>query len=59
MITEAIWEDKKWTKGSSRVDIRRFIDKNYEVDEKTLKSDLASTLQKMKEEKKISENGRR
>jgi hypothetical protein len=51
MITEAIWHEKKWTKGSSRVDIRGFIDKNYEVDEKALKSDISSALAKMIEDK--------
>jgi len=50
MISEAIWEDKKWAKGSSRADIRHYIVKNYNVDETKLKSDLTSTLSKMLEE---------
>jgi hypothetical protein len=57
MITEAIYHDKKWAKGSSRVDIRRFIDKNYEVDEKRLKSDISSTLAKMIEDSNITKYG--
>jgi len=50
MITEAIYQDKKWSKGSPRVDIRKFIEKNYDVDEKALKTDLASNLAKMLEQ---------
>jgi hypothetical protein len=50
MITEAIWEDKKWTKGSSRSDIRQFITKTYDVDEAQLKTNLSSTIAKMIEE---------
>jgi len=50
MITEAIWEDKKWTKGSSRSDIRAFITKTYDVDEAQLKTNLSSTIAKMLEE---------
>jgi len=47
MITEAIWEDKKWTKGSSRSDIRKFIVQNYDVDEEKLKENMSSALNKM------------
>jgi hypothetical protein len=47
MITEAIYEDKKWTKGSSRIDIRKFIEMNYDVDEDKLKANLSSNLNKM------------
>jgi len=50
MITEAIWEDRKWTKGSSRADIRKFIMNNYDVDEDKLKTNLSSTLSKMLQE---------
>jgi len=50
MITEAIWEDRKWTKGSSRADIRKFIINNYDVDEDKLKTNLSSTLSKMLQE---------
>jgi hypothetical protein len=50
MITEAIWEEKKWSKGSSRADIRRYITKTYDVDEDSLKSNLSSALAKMLEE---------
>jgi len=50
MITEAIWEEKKWSKGSSRSDIRRYITKTYDVDEDSLKSNLSSALNKMLEE---------
>jgi hypothetical protein len=47
MITEAIWEDKKWTKGSSRSDIRKFITQNYDVDEDKLKENMSINLSKM------------
>jgi len=47
MITEAIWEEKKYQKGSSRSDIRKFIEKNYEVDESKLKANLTSNFSKM------------
>jgi hypothetical protein len=47
MITEAIWEDKKWTKGSSRPDIRKFIVQNYDVDESKLKENMSVNLNKM------------
>jgi hypothetical protein len=47
MITEAIWEDKKWTKGSSRTDIRKFITQNYDVDEDKIKENLSTNLSKM------------
>jgi len=47
MITEAIWEGKKYQKGSSRTDIRKFIIKNYDVDESKLKSNLTSNFSKM------------
>jgi hypothetical protein len=47
MITEAIWEGKKWRKGSSRYDIRHFIEDNYDVDESKIKSNLSSTLASM------------
>jgi hypothetical protein len=50
MITEAIWEEKKWSKGSSRADIRRYIMKTYDVDEETLKTNLTSTISKMLED---------
>jgi hypothetical protein len=50
MITEAIWEEKKWTKGSSRHDIIRFIEKTYDVDEENLKSNLSSAISKMIDE---------
>jgi len=47
MITEAIWEDKKWTKGSSRSDIRKFITQNYDVDEEKLKENMSVNLNRM------------
>jgi len=50
MITEAIWEEKKYQKGSSRPDIRRFIVDHYDVDEDSLKSKLSSAISKMLEE---------
>jgi len=50
MITEAIWEEKKYQKGSSRPAIRNFIIDHYDVDEDSLKSNMSSTLTKMLEE---------
>jgi len=50
MITEAIWEEKKWSKGSSRSDIRRYIMKTYDVEEATIKANLSSAIGKMLEE---------
>lgn len=47
MITEAIWEEKKWRKGSSRKDIRNFIEDNYDIDETKLRGHLSSTLTSM------------
>jgi hypothetical protein len=47
MISEAIWEDKKWTKGSSRTEIKKFIVQNYDVDEEKLKENLSVNLNKM------------
>jgi len=47
MITEAIWEEKKYQKGSSRSDIRKWILKNYDVDEDKLKANLSSNFAKM------------
>jgi hypothetical protein len=50
MITEAIWEEKRYQKGSSRVDIRKFIEKNYDVDETKLKANLTSNFNKMQQQ---------
>jgi hypothetical protein len=50
MITEAIWEEKKYQKGSTRPAIRNFIVNHYDVDEDKLKSNLSSTITKMLEE---------
>jgi len=47
MITEAIWEEKKWRKGSSRGDIRHFIEDNYDIDESKLRGHLSTNLAKM------------
>lgn len=57
MITEAIWEDKKWTKGTSRNFIRKFILENYDVDETKLKGKISETLSDMLEEKQKSGKG--
>jgi len=50
MITEAIWEEKKYQKGSSRPAIRNFIVNHYDVDEDKLKSNISATITKMLEE---------
>jgi len=50
MITEAIWEEKKYQKGSSRSFIRNFILDHYDVDEEKLKTNLSQTITKMLEE---------
>jgi structure-specific recognition protein 1 len=49
MITEAIWEEKKWTKGTSRHAIRKFILETYDVDESKLKTKISETLAQMLE----------
>jgi hypothetical protein len=49
MITEAIWEERKWNKGSSRSYIKKFILDHYEVDPKQLKDQLTSALADMLE----------
>jgi len=50
MIKEAIWEDKKWLKGTARSTIRTFIKENYpSVDEEKLKENISETLAKMLE----------
>jgi hypothetical protein len=49
MITEAIWEEKKWTKGTSRHAIRKFILETYDVDESKLKTKISETLATMLE----------
>jgi len=46
-MSEVVWEEKKYQKGSSRSDIRKFIEKNYDVDESKLKSNLTSNFSKM------------
>jgi len=50
MITEAIWEEKKYVKGSSSSDIRHFILQKYDVDESRIKDTLSKTAAKMYEE---------
>jgi len=50
MITEAIWEEKKYQKGSSRPAIRNFIVNHYDVDEEKLKSNISTAITKMLEE---------
>jgi len=49
MITEAIYEEKKYVKGSSISDIRRFILEKYIIDQ-SLKDKLNKTLSKMCED---------
>jgi len=49
MITEAIWEDKKWTKGTSRQAIVKYIVSNYNLDENVVRSRLRLTIKKMLE----------
>jgi len=50
MITEAIWEEKKYVKGSSSADIRHFILSKYDVDESRIKANLSKTISKMCED---------
>jgi len=50
MITEAIWEEKKYQKGTSRPTIRNFITNHYDVDEDKLKANLSATINKMLQE---------
>jgi hypothetical protein len=50
MITEAIWDEKKYQKGSSRPSIRNFITDHYDVDEDKLKSNISSAISRMVEE---------
>jgi len=49
MITEAIWEEKKWNKGSSRSYIKNYILDNYDVESKQLKDKLTTALADMLE----------
>jgi hypothetical protein len=49
MITEAIWEEKKWAKGTSRHAIRKFILDTYDVDESKVKTKLSEALSEMLE----------
>jgi len=49
MITEAIWEDKKWAKGTSRHTIRKFIVDTYDVDEGKIKEKISDALSQMLE----------
>jgi len=50
MITEAIWEEKKYMKGSSTSAIKNFILSKYDVDESKLKSNMHNSIEKMLEE---------
>jgi len=52
MITEAIWEEKKWTKGTSRHAIRKFILETYDVDESKVKEEISKALADMLEPQK-------
>jgi len=49
MITEAIWEEKKYHKGSTRSAIRNFIVSRYDVDEDKLKENVSYWITKMLE----------
>lgn len=49
MITEAIYTDKKWNKGSSRSTIKHYILDHYDVSESEVKEKLTSTLADMLE----------
>jgi hypothetical protein len=52
MITEAIWEEKKWAKGTSRHAIRKFILDTYDVDESEIKAEISKALSDMLEPQK-------
>jgi len=50
MITEAIWAEKHYMKGSSTADIMKWIEDKYDIEEKDLKPHLKSTISKMLKE---------
>jgi len=50
MITEAILEDKQWTKGSSRQTIGKYIVSNYGIDEAMVRQRLGNTIRRLTEE---------
>jgi len=52
MITQAIYEDKKWTKGSSRQAILKYITSNFKVDEEVMKTQVRLALRRLTEEGK-------
>jgi len=56
MITEAIWEDKKWTKGTSRQAIAKFIVANYNIEESVVRQKLRIALTKAKEDGILIQN---
>jgi histone H1/5 len=51
MITEAIFEDKKWTKGSSRQAIVKYIVANYGLDEAIVRQKLRISLRRLADPK--------
>jgi len=56
MITEAIIEDKKWTKGTSRQAIAKFIVSNYGIEESIVRQKLRIALSKAKEDGILIQN---
>jgi len=50
MITEAILEDKQWTKGSSRQTIGKYIVSNYGIDEAMVRQRLGNTIRRLTED---------
>jgi len=56
MIAEAIYEEKKWTKGSSRQAIAKFIVANYDVDPEIVNTHITKALRSLVEEDKLVKN---
>jgi len=47
MISEAIIEDAKWVKGSSRQAITKYIVANYKVPEDTIRTHLGTAIKRL------------
>jgi len=47
MITEAIFEDKKWRQGTSRPVIFKYVQNTYDIDEEQIRQHLTTALRRM------------
>jgi len=56
MIAEAIYEEKKWTKGSSRQAITKFIVANYDVDPEIVSKHITKAIRSLVDEDKLVKN---